>query len=256
MSFRWKNQINNMSFKSTSFIFFSIIFLCIFNAYLVISEPYTIDEGFWTPLRFLGEIKNFNFSNIFYSINALIESSAQNDSVKFFPSIIESFFFLLRGLWEPRVSISIGILSWLACSYLFYKASKPSEKDSNFHEISRLFIVANFLCSPSMYYIFNKVFAIHRTLPSIAVISTALILYPSFKKIKDSKLTRLDTLSLSFLSIISTFSFANGFILIPITLGSIYLKKLSNEAKNIDIFLYLAINISGLIIYFRYLYCS
>ena len=109
-------QIADIKGKISFFQSLNVIFIALSVSLIVISD-YIFSDGFWTPLRgihFLLDTGNYN--NLFFK--NLVENSIHNDSIKLFPTLIEFLPSAIIGYWSPRISLLIGILSWLICQFV------------------------------------------------------------------------------------------------------------------------------------------
>ncbi len=207
------SRINNYIFSqiNRNFVINKINFLFVGSSlFLIIITDYKIYDGFYTPLRSLYFLlyKSNNLL-ILDNLKEIIRYSLHNDSIKFFPSLIEYIFSIGFNYWNPRISLLIGFLSWLVCYGLFLKIIyRLFELNKLQKQIFSLFISVCFFSSLFFYTRFSIVFAIHRTLPIICALLISLLL---FKNNKNYILSNLDILISIILCIIAQFSFASGF---------------------------------------------
>ena len=89
---------------------------------LVVISDYKIYDGFYTPLRSLYFLF-YKFKNLLIldNLKEIIGSTVHNDSIKFFPTLLEYIFSFGFNYWNPRMSLLLGFLSWLVCYALFIK---------------------------------------------------------------------------------------------------------------------------------------
>ena len=112
-----KLKIKNLIEKISFYEIINILFIASSVILIVISD-YKILDGFWTPLRgiyFLSDISNYN--GLFFE--NLADNVVHNDSIKFIPTLIEFIPSVLIRYWAPRLSLLIGISSWIICYVVF-----------------------------------------------------------------------------------------------------------------------------------------
>ena len=243
-------QIADIKGKISFFQSLNVIFIALSVSLIVISD-YIFSDGFWTPLRgihFLLDTGNYN--NLFFK--NLVENSIHNDSIKLFPTLIEFLPSAIIGYWSPRISLLIGILSWLIC-YLVFRdlINKIFEiKDEKKNYLS-LFLSICFFSSPFFFTRFTQVFAVHKTIPLICSVGIFSII---FQKSRNYILQNKDLLKITLLSLLAQFSFASGVFLLPITALAILWKSFLMPKGKIRKFFYyyLFIAVLFLIIYFGF----
>lgn len=201
-------------------IFLYSLFGFLFS-FVVLSGSYTIGDGYWTPLRFLGKARSlFSGSDTLnvHFIGDIYSYVVHNDSVKLFPSLAELPVYSFYGYWEPRASVFIGVLFYLFLIFVFSRIVQK-EKYLSIGSFSIILILTSLLIpSHSALVRFTSVFSSHRTIPAICLVSSSLLLFKGKRQIL---LPYKDIILLSFLSVVATFSFANGFILPLLTLFSL-----------------------------------
>jgi len=143
------------------------------------------------------------------------------------PSFIEYIFSFFTNKWNPRVSLLIGVSSWILCYVFFLKILFKIFKLNNISkQILSLFISICFFSSPFFFYRFTLVFAIHKVLPVLCSICISLII---FKKSHDYIISYKDIFSLITLILVGQFSFVSGIFLWPNTIIFLLLKKYINN---------------------------
>ena len=197
------------------------IFIITFYSCLALGFNFNIGDGYWTPLRalYILKIPDLEITN---RASEFILSTFHNDSFKLFPSIIESIFFNIKGYWDPYISISIGLISWIICYYLIVRLIKINlVLNKGESHILFTFITLSMFSPLDFFYRFTTVFAIHRTLPALCVLVITNLLFNKESLLSKSKLTSFIIL----FSIISQLSFSNGFTIWLLTFAILMLNK-------------------------------
>ena len=195
------------------------IFIITFYTSLALGFNFNIGDGYWTPLRSIYILK-FSDLDLPSRISRFILSTFHNDSFKLFPSIIESIFFNIKGYWDPYISISIGLISWIICYFLIVRLIQINlllNKGESY--VLFTFITLSMFSPLDFFYRFTTVFAIHRTLPALCVLVITNLLFNKDSLFSKSKLTFL----IIVFSIISQLSFSNGFTIWLLTLAVLIL---------------------------------
>ena len=175
---------------------------------IIIFSNYNSGDSYWTPLRSIYIFKttnNWDWTNI----KDFIISTAHNDSIKLFPVLIEILGLKVIGKWEPRISLLIGLFSWLIVFNLYLRLIfRKFTFTSAYKKIITFLLFLSFFGPPYFFYRFTIVFAIFKTLPSLCLLSCTFILFQkaSFLKIKEIIL-------ISIFCIIGQYSYSWGSIL-------------------------------------------
>ncbi len=219
--------------------------------FLVIISDYKIYDGFYTPMRGLNILFNGLFNiNSSLNINTFIESTIHNDSVKLFPTLLEYIFSIPNNFWEPRISLLLGIISWIICYLLFIQIVFRIFKLSNYkRQIFSLILSFCFFSSLFFFTRFTTVFAIHRTLPILC----SLIIYPLiFRNNKYHIISNFDFLKIIILCIVGQFSFASGIFIWPNTLFALILKRFlsTKTVSKTKIYYFISFFVLFMILYF------
>ena len=94
--------------NSINYIIF-YLFLAVFL--IIIFSNYSSGDFYWTPLRSIYIFETTNNWN-WASIKNFVISAVHNDSIKFFPVLIEILGLKIAGRWEPRISLFIGLMNF------------------------------------------------------------------------------------------------------------------------------------------------
>lgn len=137
-----------------------------------------------------------------HTLATLFSASFHNDSIKFFPVLLEYLFNLPNGYWNPVVSIWLAALAWVAVVGLAIGLCCHQLS----HPLARLTIVAlGCLIGFSPSFRFLVPFGIHRVIPLACCLGIAALLSRTLLG------WRLLAGSLV-LALVASFSFANGFL--------------------------------------------
>ncbi len=185
-----------------------ILYLALSIFFIIVFSNYSSGDFFWTPLRSIYIFKTNNLLEI-GTLKHLLISTKHNDSIKLFPTVIEIISLKFTGNWRPRISLLIGLGSWLSIFYLYYKLFLRSFNLSfKYQKISALILFLCFIGPPFFFYRFTIVFALFKTLPLICLILSAQILFK-----KDSNINNLELILLFTFCFVAQFSYSWGSIL-------------------------------------------
>ena len=186
-----------------------IIFYLLLAVFLVIVfSNYGSGDFFWTPLRSIYIFKTSNFWD-FETFKSFLISTVHNDSVKLFPTLFEIISLKLSNNWEPRISLLLGLGSWLLNFYIYLKLILRSFKLTfKSQKVLALILFLCFFGPPYFFYRFTIVFAIFKTLPSLCVLFSAQILFK-----KDPTLNNIELILLCTFCLVAQYSYSWGSIL-------------------------------------------
>lgn len=185
-----------------------ILYLALSIFFIIVFSNYSSGDFFWTPLRSIYIFKTNNLWEI-GTLKKFLISTIHNDSIKFFPTVIEIISIKFTGNWQPRISLLIGLGSWLSIFYLYFKLILRSFNLS--FKSQKVFALILFLCffgPPFFFYRFTIVFALFKTLPLICLLLSAQILFK-----KDSNINNLELILLFTFCLVAQFSYSWGSIL-------------------------------------------
>ena len=185
-----------------------ILYLTIAVFSIVLFSNYSSGDFYWTPLRSIYIFKTNDLLD-FETIKRFLNSTIHNDSVKLFPTILEIISLKFSYNWEPRISLLLGLGSWLLNFYLYFKLILRSFKLTlKQQKVLALILFLCFFGPPYFFYRFTIVFALFKTLPSLCLLSITKILFKN-----DSNINNLDLISICAFCLIAQFSYSWGSIL-------------------------------------------
>ena len=189
-------------------IYLIIIYLTILVFSIVLFSNYSSGDFFWTPLRSIYIFKTSNLWNL-ENLKDFLLSTRHNDSIKFFPTVFEIISLKFTENWEPKISLTLGLVSWLLNFYIYLKVILRSFKlTPKYQKVLALILFLCFFGPPYFFYRFTIVFALFKTLPILCILLSCIILFK-----KELTINILDLILLCTFCIVAQFSYSWGSIL-------------------------------------------